>query len=151
VNESLAVADLGRTELYAMYAGGIPSGIVALKDTATRAQLPIQWFDDLIKAFDRINDHAISETSINCSILPLFGESGRPSRPGFVRLPTMQLGSALSDATCTALQLANFWQDVIVDLDKAPGVPASVDLLERHEIHWKIFRSGNSTCTSALP
>jgi len=27
-------------------------------------------------------------------------------------------GFRRSDATCTALQLANFWQDVTVDLDK---------------------------------
>jgi phytoene/squalene synthetase len=38
---------------------------------------------------------------------------------------------ALSDATCTALQLANFWQDVIVDLAK-DRVYLPLDLLERH-------------------
>src|SRR5207237_3141953 len=38
---------------------------------------------------------------------------------------------ALSDATCTALQLANFWQDVIVDLKK-DRVYLPLDLLEAH-------------------
>ena len=38
---------------------------------------------------------------------------------------------ALSDATCTALQLANFWQDVIVDLKK-DRVYLPLDVLERH-------------------
>jgi phytoene/squalene synthetase len=37
----------------------------------------------------------------------------------------------LSDATCTALQLANFWQDVTVDLDKN-RVYLPLDLLARH-------------------
>ena len=38
---------------------------------------------------------------------------------------------ALSDATCTALQLANFWQDVTVDLEK-DRVYLPLDLLEPH-------------------
>ena len=37
----------------------------------------------------------------------------------------------MSDATCTALQLANFWQDVIVDLEK-DRVYLPLDLLEKH-------------------
>jgi phytoene/squalene synthetase len=37
----------------------------------------------------------------------------------------------LSDATCTALQLANFWQDVAVDLEKN-RVYLPQDLLARH-------------------
>jgi len=38
---------------------------------------------------------------------------------------------ALSDATCTALQLANFWQDVLVDLEK-DRVYLPLDVLEKH-------------------
>jgi phytoene/squalene synthetase len=38
---------------------------------------------------------------------------------------------ALSDATCTALQLANFWQDVTVDLAK-DRVYLPLDVLARH-------------------
>ena len=38
---------------------------------------------------------------------------------------------ALSDATCTALQLANFWQDVTVDWEK-DRVYLPVELLEKH-------------------
>ena len=37
----------------------------------------------------------------------------------------------LSDATCTALQLANFWQDVAVDLEK-DRVYIPLDVLARH-------------------
>jgi phytoene/squalene synthetase len=38
---------------------------------------------------------------------------------------------ALSDYTCTALQLANFWQDVAVDLSK-DRVYLPLDLLAKH-------------------
>src|SRR5262249_12796557 len=37
----------------------------------------------------------------------------------------------LSDATCTALQLANFWQDVTVDLEKN-RIYLPLDVLERN-------------------
>jgi len=37
----------------------------------------------------------------------------------------------MSDATCTALQLANFWQDVTVDFEK-DRVYLPLDLLARH-------------------
>jgi phytoene/squalene synthetase len=37
----------------------------------------------------------------------------------------------MSDATCTALQLANFWQDVTVDFEKH-RVYLPLDLLARH-------------------
>ena len=40
-------------------------------------------------------------------------------------------GTALSDATCTALQLANFWQDITVDQLK-DRVYLPLDLLDRH-------------------
>jgi len=38
---------------------------------------------------------------------------------------------SLSDATCTALQLANFWQDVTVDLEK-DRVYIPLDVMARH-------------------
>ena len=38
---------------------------------------------------------------------------------------------SLSDATCTALQLANFWQDVTVDLEK-DRVYIPTDVIDRH-------------------
>ena len=43
----------------------------------------------------------------------------------------MRSGSGSRDATCTALQLANFWQDVTVDLLK-DRVYIPLDVMERH-------------------
>ena len=40
----------------------------------------------------------------------------------------------MSDATCTALQLANFWQDVTVDLEK-DRVYLPLDVLARARIY----------------
>ena len=48
-----------------------------------------------------------------------------------MRLPGRGKADALSDATCTALQLANHWQDVTVDLLK-DRVYLPLDVLARH-------------------
>ncbi len=50
----------------------------------------------------------------------------------------------MSDATCTALQLANFWQDVTVDLEK-DRVYLPLDLLARHGYTLEELRAGTFT------
>ena len=50
----------------------------------------------------------------------------------------------LSDATCTALQLANFWQDVTVDLVK-DRVYLPLELLERTATRWRNCSRAAST------
>jgi phytoene/squalene synthetase len=47
----------------------------------------------------------------------------------------------MSDATCTALQLANFWQDVTVDLEK-DRVYLPLDVLARHAYTVDDLRAG---------
>ena len=47
----------------------------------------------------------------------------------------------MSDATCTALQLANFWQDVTVDLEK-DRVYLPLDVLARHGYTVADLRAG---------
>jgi phytoene/squalene synthetase len=47
----------------------------------------------------------------------------------------------MSDATCTALQLANFWQDVTVDLEK-DRVYLPLDVLARHGYTVEDLRAG---------
>jgi len=130
--ESLRLLAWWRGELEAMYAGRVKHPVfVALKDTAARHQLPIEPFDDLIKAFEQ--DQTITRYRN-------FEEVFRYCRYSANPVGRLVLGlcgyrdaarQALSDATCTALQLANFWQDVIVDLAK-DRVYLPLDLLERH-------------------
>jgi squalene synthase HpnC/squalene synthase HpnD len=91
---------------------------VALRETAVAKDIPKQPFGDLLKAFrqdqtvkryrtwDAMVDYCVySANPVGHLVLYLCGY--RDSE----RL-------RLSDATCTALQLANFWQDVSRDLEK---------------------------------
>ena len=130
--ESLRLLGWWRGELQAMYAGRAKHPVfVALQDTAARHQLPIEPFDDLIKAFEQ--DQTVTRYRN-------FEELFRYCRYSANPVGRLVLGLCgyrdaarreLSDATCTALQLANFWQDVIVDLAK-DRVYLPLGLLERH-------------------
>jgi squalene synthase HpnC len=132
VQESLRLLAWWRVELYAMYAGKASHPVfVALRETAERRQLPIQWFDDLIQAFEQ--DQTITRYRNFEQLFDYCRYSANPvgrlvlGLCGYHDAPRQ----SLSDATCTALQLANFWQDVIVDLEK-DRVYLPLDLLERH-------------------
>ena len=130
--ESLRLLTWWRSELHRMYAGGASHPVfVALKDTVARYQLPQALFDDLISAFEQ--DQTVTRYR---NFDDLFGYCRNSANPvgrlvlglcGY-RDPERQ---ALSDATCTALQLANFWQDVTVDLEK-DRIYLPLDLLDRH-------------------
>ena len=131
--ESLRLLDWWRQDLLAMYAGERPKHpvFVALQGTSKQYQLPVTPFDDLITAFvqdqtvtryrdfDHLFDYCkYSANPVGRLVLGLCGYNDEERY-------------ALSDATCTALQLANFWQDVTVDLKK-DRVYLPVGLLEAH-------------------
>jgi squalene synthase HpnC len=104
---------------------------VALGSTVREFSLPVTLFDDLIRAFEQ--DQTVTRYR---NFEELF-EYCRYSAHPVGRLVLGLCGyrdaerQALSDATCTALQLANFWQDVTVDLEK-DRVYLPLDLLEAH-------------------
>jgi squalene synthase HpnC len=90
---------------------------IALRDTVVAKDVPKNPFADLLKAFrqdqmvkryknwDGVLDYCVySANPVGRLVLYLCGYRDRERQ-------------ALSDATCTALQLANFWQDVSRDLD----------------------------------
>ncbi len=115
-----------------MYAGQASHPVfVALKETLTRHPLPMRPFDDLIRAFEQ------DQTVTRYQDFEQLFEYCRYCANPVGRLVLALCGcydearQELSDATCTALQLANFWQDVIVDLQK-DRVYLPLDLLERH-------------------
>jgi squalene synthase HpnC len=130
--ESLRLLKWWREELYAMYAGAATHPVfVALEGTAARHQLPIGPFDDLITAFEQ--DQIVTRYAN-------FEELFRYCRYSANPVGRLVLGlcgyrdaarAELSDATCTALQLANFWQDVTVDWAK-DRVYLPLDVLARH-------------------
>src|ERR1700687_3137695 len=131
--ESLRLLAWWRAELQAMYAGRASHPVlVALKDTAARHQLPMETFDDLIRAFEQ--DQAVTRYRNFEELFQYCRYSANPVGRLVLGLCGYQDAErqALSDATCTALQLANFWQDVIVDLQK-DRVYLPLDVLERNE------------------
>ncbi len=131
--ESLKQLNSWRAELDRMYAGEADHPVfVALKGTVAKYGIPKQPFADLIRAFiqdrnvsryrtwDEVLDYCVySANPVGRLVLYLCGYSD-PERQG------------LSDATCTALQLANFWQDITVDQQK-DRVYLPLDLLAKHQ------------------
>ncbi len=140
--ESLRLLAWWRAELEAMYAGRVKHPVfVALQGTAEKFNLPIQLFSDLITAFEQ--DQRVTRYD---NWDELFGYCRYSANP-VGRLVLRLCGYAdperdrLSDATCTALQLANFWQDVTVDLAK-DRVYLPLDLLARHGYTVEDLRAG---------
>jgi len=130
--ESLRLLAWWRDQLEAMYAGEALHPIfVALRGTVTRHSIPKEPFGDLIRAFEQdqtVNRYATWEE--------LYGYCRNSANP-VGRLVLYLCGYSdgerqrLSDATCTALQLANFWQDVAVDLEK-DRVYIPLEVMARH-------------------
>ena len=132
VQESLRLLAWWRTELNAMYAGRVSHPVfVALKDTAAKYELPQQTFDDLIKAFEQ--DQVVTEYRDFDHLFDYCRYSANPVGRLVLGLCGYRDAARqeLSDATCTALQLANFWQDVTVDQEKG-RLYLPLDVLERH-------------------
>ncbi len=117
--ESLRLLAWWRQELNAMYLGQASHPVfVALKDTVARYEIPIEPFDRLIRAFEQ--DQTTTRYQTFDDVFAYCVNSANPVG----RLVLYLCGyrdaerQLLSDYTCTALQLANFWQDVTVDLMK---------------------------------
>ncbi len=130
--ESLRLLAWWRGELHAMYAGRAGHPVfVALRETVARHGLPTGPFDDLITAFEQ--DQTVTRYRNFEELFAYCRYSANPVGRLVLGLCGYQDAErqALSDATCTALQLANFWQDVIVDLKK-DRVYLPLDVLERH-------------------
>lgn len=111
-----------REETLACYQGRAGSLVfAALRETILRHEIPIQPFLDLIDAFEQ--DQRVSRYATFDELLAYCRRSANPVG----RLVLYVCGyrdarrQELSDRTCTALQLANFWQDVrrdLLDLDR---------------------------------
>jgi squalene synthase HpnC len=117
--QSLALLDLWEAELDACYEGGARHPVfVALAETVKACEVPKQPFADLLKAFRQ--DQTVTRYPTFDDVLGYCRYSADPVG----RLVLYLCGyrdeerQKLSDATCTALQLANFWQDVRLDNDK---------------------------------
>lgn len=130
--ESLRLLGWWRGELRAMYGGQASHPVfVALAATAARHDLPMEPFDDLIRAFEQ--DQLVTRYEDWAGVYDYCRYSANPVG----RLVLYLCGyrdaerQKLSDATCTALQLANFWQDVSIDLEK-DRVYMPLNVLRKH-------------------
>ena len=116
---SLQLLDEWEQELGACYAGHPRHPVfVALAETLRQFDIPQKPFADLLKAFRQ--DQIVIRYETFSDLLGYCENSANPVG----RLVLYVCGyrdperQALSDFTCTALQLANFWQDVTVDWQK---------------------------------
>lgn len=117
--QSLALLDEWEAELNACYSGAPRHPVfVALAETVRVCDIPRQPFADLLQAFRQ--DQKVTRYPAFEDVLGYCRCSANPVG----RLVLYVCGyrdperQALSDFTCTALQLANFWQDVSLDYGK---------------------------------
>jgi squalene synthase HpnC/squalene synthase HpnD len=118
-SRALELLDWWERELDGCYAGRPAHPVfVALRETVVAKDIPKQPFADLLKAFRQ--DQTVKRYPTWDAVLGYCVWSANP-----VGRLVLYLGGyrdeerqRLSDVTCTALQLANFWQDVSRDLEK---------------------------------
>ena len=107
--------------------------LIALRETIRAKTIPIQPFRDLLRAFRQ--DQTTHRYPDWDSVLDYCAYSANPVG----RLVLYLCGycdearQELSDCTCTALQLANFWQDVSRDLEKG-RVYIPLDALAEYDL-----------------
>jgi squalene synthase HpnC len=116
---SLSLLDEWQTELDTCYAGSPRHPVfVALAETVRKFEIPKHEFSDLLIAFRR--DQTVTRFETFDDVLAYCRYSANPV--GHLVLYLCGYNDTerqnLSDFTCSALQLANFWQDVTVDYAK---------------------------------
>ncbi len=132
-DRSLDLLGWWRDELERCYDGRPRHPVfVALRATIETHAIPRRPFDDLIDAF--VQDQTVTRYETWEQVLDYCTRSADPVG----RLVLYLCGyrderrQRLSDATCTALQLTNFWQDVRRDVLERDRVYIPADVAERH-------------------
>jgi squalene synthase HpnC len=116
---SLRLLDQWEMELHACYAGSPRHPVfVALAETVRGFDIPKQPFADLLTAFRQ--DQTVIRFPVFQDVLNYCRNSANPVGHLVLYLCGYRdtERQALADFTCTALQLANFWQDVSDDYGK---------------------------------
>jgi squalene synthase HpnC len=146
---ALALLDLWGRELDACYEGRARHPVfVALSETIRACGIPKEPFANLLVAFRQDQTVTRYETMED-----VFGYCRNSANP-VGRLVLYACGEAgadvreenfrLSDLTCTALQLANFWQDVKVDFAKGRVYLPQADM-RCYGVTDEIIRKGIAT------
>jgi squalene synthase HpnC/squalene synthase HpnD len=119
-------------ELRACFAGRPSHPVfIALAGTVEVCEIPIEPFADLLSAFRQ--DQVVHRYPDWAEVLEYCRYSANPVGRLVLHLCGYhdERRQELSDATCTALQLANFWQDVSRDLEKG-RIYIPLDALQAH-------------------
>lgn len=134
-DRSLELLAWWRRELDLCYAGTPRHPVfVALHRTIDKHDIPRKPFDDLIDAF--VQDQHVSRYQTWDQVIDYCTRSADPVG----RLVLYLCGyrdeerQRLSDATCTALQLANFWQDVRRDVLERDRVYIPGEVASKHHL-----------------
>lgn len=124
-----------KAQLAACYKGKANTAVfVALRGTIDRHSIPAQPFFDLIDAFEQ--DQRIDRYDTFEQLVDYCRRSADPVG----RLVLYMCGyrddqrQRLSDKTCTALQLANFWQDVRRDITERNRIYIPRDSMTRFDV-----------------
>jgi squalene synthase HpnC len=143
--QALALLDQWGRELDACYAGVARHPVfVALAETIRERRIPKEPFSDLLTAFRQ--DQVVTRYASMEELLGYCRYSAAPVG----RLVLYACGEAdeerfrLSDATCNALQLANFWQDVRRDYAKG-RIYLPRDAMERFGVGEDTIAGGAAT------
>jgi squalene synthase HpnC len=143
--QSLALLDQWGEELDACYTGAARHPVfVALAATIQECDIPKEPFADLLVAFRR--DQTVTRFESMAEVLGYCRYSANPV--GRLVLYACRYRDAemfrLSDFTCSALQLANFWQDVRSDYDRG-RIYLPIEDMRRFGVDEETIASGVST------
>jgi squalene synthase HpnC len=145
-DRALALLAQWGEELDACYAGKARHPVfVALAETIRACQIPKEPFADLLKAF--VQDQTVTRFATMDEVLAYCRYSANPV--GRLVLYTCGYSDAerfrLSDLTCSALQLANFWQDVASDYTQRGRIYIPQDAMRRFGVTEETIAAGIET------
>ncbi len=133
-NRALELLDWWERELDACFENKPSHAVfIALRETVLAQDVPKQPFADLLKAFRQ--DQTVKRYPHWDAVVDYCVYSANPVGRLVLYLCSYRDAERqrLSDATCTALQLANFWQDVSRDLEKG-RIYIPLDIAASHEV-----------------
>ena len=142
---SLQLLDQWEAELNACYDGHPRHPVfVALAETVREFEIPKQEFADLLTAFRQ--DQSVGRYETFNDLLGYCHYSANPVGHLVLYLCGYRdtERQVLSDYTCTALQLANFWQDVSADFQKG-RIYIPLEDLRRFGVGEEAIRDGENS------
>ena len=121
---------------------------IALADVIKQHQLPISLFHDLLTAFKM--DVTKARYANFGEVMEYCRYSANPVGRLLLHLnkETSPQSLGQSDAICSALQLTNFWQDIIQDLEESDRIYIPQDEMEKYGVSEEDIRNKNTNDAS---